>query len=199
MSKKGYLVCFILLVLILFNLSILSIFTAGLFSPMPFRILDSFSGKVIDIETKEPIEGAAVLAVYYKETYTIAGSNSWVIDAQETLTDGNGEFEIPFRMRWFRLYRGSTEGRLIIFKPEYGVFPDHKLSNAIGENKSWPSSGKYIVFEVPKLKTWEERDNNIHFSRPNINNKLMKEFIKSLNMERGYLGYDPFTIDAKEE
>ncbi|MBI5025827.1 MAG: hypothetical protein HZC12_03675 [Nitrospirae bacterium] len=28
---------------------------------------DSYYGKVIDAETKEPIEGAAVLAVYYTE------------------------------------------------------------------------------------------------------------------------------------
>jgi len=163
---------------------------------MPFRILNSFSGKVIDTKTKEPITGAAVLAVYHKETYSIAGSDTLEIDAQETLTDENGEFKIPLRLRWFRLFRGLSRGNLIVFKPGYGVFPDHKLSNAVGENKSWPPSGKYIVYELPRLETREERQKNTHFDHLNeIPYQKRELLIKLLNEEYIYLGLPLISVD----
>ncbi len=67
----------------------------------PYYYLAPFEGKVVDTDTKSSIEGAAVLAIYYKEVPSIAGSNSYAIDAQETLTDKNGEFRIPEYKKWF--------------------------------------------------------------------------------------------------
>ena len=197
MKKRKLILRFILLFLIFIVLSTLHVCSGGLISPMPYLQLDFFSGKVIDTTTKEPIKGAAVLAVYQKETSSVAGAMTWDVDAQETLTDENGEFKIPRKKRWFALYRGSSEGSLKIFKPGYGVLPEHKLSDAIGENKSWPSPGKYIVYELPKLENREERDNNLVHSDPSdpdIPVKKMKDYIKLLNEERVYLGYTPYTI-----
>jgi len=199
-KKKAFSTYILIACIVIAGLYIVIIFFGtGILSPLPYLHLDSFYGKVVDADTKEPIEGAAVLAVYHKEVPGVAGSNTYSIDAQEALTDEKGEFKIPQTKRWFVLNRGYTEGNLIIFKPAYGVFPRHELSNAIGESKTWPPPEKYIVYEMPKLKTMEERDNNIHFSRPNIPNILMIEFIKLLNQERVYLGYDPFTIEVKEK
>jgi len=161
--------------------------------------LSSFEGKVVDADTKEPLKDAVVLAVYYEETISPAGSGHYAVDAQETLTDSDGQFRIPSKTVKSKDIRGKLECNLIIFKVGYGFFPDHKLSKAVGEEyKGWPTPEKYIMYEIPKLKTREERDNNIHFSRPNVPNSLMKEFIKLLNQERVYLGYDPFTIEVKE-
>ncbi|MBU4427716.1 MAG: hypothetical protein KKB35_13405, partial [Proteobacteria bacterium] len=140
---------------------ILGTCSGGVFSPFPCLYLSSFNGKVIDAITKEPIAKAAVLAVYYKSVATVAGSNSFVVDAQETLTDEKGELNISWKMRWFVLCRGDSRGKIIIFKPSYGVFPDHKQAKAVGENKSWPSPNKYIVYELPKLKTIKERKRNV--------------------------------------
>ena len=161
--------------------------------------LRSFEGKVVDTETKEPIEGAAVLAVYYGSTDSIAGSSHYAVDAQETLTDANGEFKIPAQTVKLKDVSGKPRGKLMIFKPGYGVFPRHKLSDAVGENKSWPPPEKYIVCELPKLKTKEERDNNIHYSEPDVPIGMMKKYIKLLNEERVYLGYDPYSIPAEEK
>jgi flagellar basal body-associated protein FliL len=58
----------------------------------PLAFLSPYKGKVIDTETKEPIEGAVVLVVYYSESPTIAGSSVQPADAQEAVTDSNGEF-----------------------------------------------------------------------------------------------------------
>lgn len=171
----------------------------GIFFPLPYRSLAPFSGKVIDADTKEPIAGAVVLAVYYFTSYTVAGSNSYVEDGQETLTDENGEFKLPRARRWFVLRRGYPEGALTIFKPGYGVFPDHKRSEAVGANKSWPPPKKYIVYKIPKLKTKEERIRNLPSSYSDIPYNMKKQYIKSINVERKALGAKTFFSEPKKE
>ena len=184
------------LILLVFFL-ILGPCTGGVFSLIPYLHLDSFSGRVIDADTKEPISGAVVLAVYYKSLASVAGSSSLTVDGQEILSDENGEFTISEKRRWFALYRGYTEGNLTIFKPGYGAFPTHKSSKAIGENKSWPPPEKYVVYELPKLKTWEERRSNLP-TRPEIPYKKMRAFLRLINEERIDLGLNPLTIPKEE-
>lgn len=160
----------------------------------PEYYLASFEGKVIDVDTKEPIEGAVVLAIYHKTVHTIGGSNTYVIDGQETLTNANGAFKISSKTVHSEKISWKPRGSLLIFKPGYGVFPKHKQSEALGENKSWPPPNKFVVYELPMLKTRKERDNNIHFSRPDIPISKMKNFILLLNDERVSLGYSPFEM-----
>lgn len=82
---------------------------------------DSYYGKIIDAETKEPIEGSVVLVVYKTEQYGPAGSIAHFEDAEETLTDKNGDFRIPAkRVNTFRL--SSSWGKypeIYIYKPGY--------------------------------------------------------------------------------
>lgn len=55
----------------------------------------AFKGKVIDAETKEPIEGVTVSVDYFKTVFGFADSFTVDYDKRETLTDKNGEFYIP--------------------------------------------------------------------------------------------------------
>lgn len=169
----------------------------GIFFPLPYRSLAPFKGKVIDAETKQPIEGAVVLGVYYFTAYTIAGSNSYVEDGQETVTDHKGEFKLPRTRRWFVLHRGYPEGKLVIFKPGYGVFPRHKQSKAVGENKSWPPPKKYIVYELPRLETKDERIKNLPNSYSDIPYNNKRKYIELINKERKALGAKTFFNEPK--
>lgn len=161
--------------------------------------LSPFEGKVIDADTKTPIEEAAVLAVYHGSTISVAGSNIYPVDAQETLTDANGEFKISAKTVWFGKVGGWPEGNIIIFKPGYGTFPNHKQSESIGVNKSWPPPNKCIVYELPKLKTREERKDNLIFSRPDIPYKKMRNFINLINEEYSDLGLPGVSIPQEEK
>jgi hypothetical protein len=168
--------------------------------PIPYLHLDSFSGKVIDAETKQPIEGAAVLAVYYEEAITIAGSNTYAIDAQETLTDRDGEFKIPGTTKWPGEHTGYPRGNLIIFKPGYGVFPGHKASKAVNERKTWPTPDKYIIYELPKLKTRDERKANLFFEYyAGFPPDKTGQFVRLVNEERKNLGLPLISIPEKEK
>jgi hypothetical protein len=53
-----------------------------------------YEGRVIDADTREPIEGVVVLGVWYKENPGPGGAVSEYYDATETVTDKNGEFKI---------------------------------------------------------------------------------------------------------
>jgi hypothetical protein len=168
--------------------------TFSLFSGMSIlqgRVnLPSFEGKVIDAETKVPIEGAAVMAVYHGSTVSFHGSSNIPKDAQETLTDANGEFKIPSKTVHHEKSSGTFRGNLVIFKPGYGVFPDHKRSEAVGVNKTWPPPEKYIVYELPKLKSNQERVSNtvdveIHRELPFNKQRIM---INQVNEEFILLG-----------
>ncbi len=55
----------------------------------------SFKGRVIDAETKEPIDGAVVVAQYHVNMLGPTGSHTTLIDVQEALTDKKGEFVLP--------------------------------------------------------------------------------------------------------
>ena len=55
----------------------------------------SLRGKVIDSETKEPIQGAVALGIWYTTIDWLSHAPSDFYDAYEVETDENGEFMIP--------------------------------------------------------------------------------------------------------
>jgi len=153
-----------------------------------------YYGKVIDAETKQPIEGAAVLVVYKTEQYGLAGAISHFADAQETLTDKNGEFKIPAkRINTFRIISGwERYPGFWIFKPEYGCYPEHKdVKPMFVPNGTLPEN-EYVIIELPKLKTREERLNNEGCFPVGVPDKKMRKLIKISNDERINLGLTPY-------
>jgi hypothetical protein len=172
-----------------------------IFSIIPYYYLMPFEGKVIDADTKEPIEGAVVLAVYYDEATSIAGTNTFPIDAQEALTDSRGEFKIPEVKRWFGDRPGTVvDARLTIFKPGYGVFPTHKGSKAVKDTTTPPTSVKHIIYDLPKLKTVEERKANLFFEYyAGFPPDKTGQFVCLVNEERKNLGLPLISIPEEEK
>src|SRR3989338_4377022 len=64
----------------------------------------SFKGRVIDAETKKPLEGVMITANYRKQMMGIE-ANTHDVGSQSTVTDKNGEFYIPsyttFMAPWY--------------------------------------------------------------------------------------------------
>ena len=87
-------ICKMILLLSMMALACLS-FSASAYS-WPLYSKPEFRGRVIDAETKQPIEGAVVVVLYKKwEFGGPGGGNTLPFDAKETLTDKNGEFYFP--------------------------------------------------------------------------------------------------------
>lgn len=148
-----------------------------------------YYGKVVDAETKEPIGGAAVLVVFYTESYGPAGAITHYADALETITDKNGEFKFPsHRITLFRPLQGWVKhGYFTIFKPGYGHYPDSEgVKPMFVPNGTLPAN-QHTTIELPKYKSKEERlkefGPRIDFDIPYENQKYFIELINQ-DLER---------------
>jgi len=190
MNRKLFLFGFI--TLILFLLSYKYSLAAG-----PWK------GKIVDTETREPLEGAVVVAVWERVYRTPYGTNSYFYEAKETLTDREGRFEIPSYtpINLLPIISYIKEPEFTIFKPGYG-----SLRMALGkyltgkkgiESYSAKLSGYMIkvspsIIELQRLKTKEERlkvlPSGLMYEEAE---KKAKNYMKCLNIERIGLGLDP--------
>lgn len=150
-----------------------------------------YYGKVIDAETKEPIEGAAVLVVFYTESYGPGGAITHYADALEMVTDKNGEFKFPeHRINLFRPLQGwKKHGYFTIFKPGYGCYPNHKdVKPMFVPNGTLPDD-QYVTIELPRLKTLKERRDA---GTPNIQGDIpyekQQKLIELVNEELSFWG-----------
>jgi hypothetical protein len=118
-----------------------------------FVDLGPFSGKVIDADTKEPIEEAVVI-VYWRQRHPFSGST--FIDAQETLTDKNG----VFRLSGIRIFN-----------------PWKKLTTlaALGVYKSG--------YDSVKAAAWKKWENATRFRNVTIVEKEMVILLKKMTQE----------------
>jgi hypothetical protein len=155
-----------------------------------------FTGKIIDAETKEAIEGAVVVAVYHLRKYGIGAgimSDSLAVDAKEVLTNSKGEFHIPshtFCSLWPFAKGETTE--FIIYKPGYTAFPSFDYPKYLPDSKLLGLDlkekadlfKKGVIVELAKLVNQEERLSNIP-SRPiNMRSSKLPLLFKAINDER---------------
>ena len=181
-------------------------FTLLLFSTSSYAA--TFKGRVIDADTKEPIEGAVVVASWHESTATIAGGSSRFKDVKETLTNKNGEWRIRgpkgdrFIAQVFAMIPGIyyTEApEFIIFKPGYCSYRAGFGIKACKEKMKvynfTNSDNIGEVVELPKLTRREDRLRAVGISPSLMNGdeemlKKIKEFIRLKNEERNYLGLE---------
>ncbi|MBI4685951.1 MAG: hypothetical protein HY755_12265 [Nitrospirae bacterium] len=197
--------------MILIILAVIIIFgvTPAFASSATFYYSDGpWSGKIIDAETKAPIEGVVVLAHWEKIYFTPAGRNSYFHNAVEVVTDRDGNFLMPkfTALNILPVIRVIEGPFFVIYKPGYAVFPP-----AGGEafDKYFPNSPlkvdtdtmadffkKGIVLELPKLKTREERLDAQSNALPigGVPDKDMPALLNLINAERKSLGLEPIHI-----
>jgi hypothetical protein len=86
-----------------------------------------YKGRIIDAETKEPIEGVVIVAMYYVHPIISgpAGGSSRIIHIKETLTDERGAFVIPSYITLTSPNSFKVDTEFIIYKPGYTSYPDN--------------------------------------------------------------------------
>lgn len=173
----------------------------------------TFKGKVIDADTKQPIEGAVVVASWHEERATPTGSTSRLKDVAEVLTDKEGEWVIKgLRGREmgnitaiFTLLTGmyiTNPPHFIIFKPAYCPWDPWGISVSgidTCREKIKPTGNVSFIkgetVELPKLTMREDRW-RAESVWPSLMDKegdketlrKIKSFIRLKNEEKRYLG-----------
>ena len=150
-----------------------------------------YHGRVIDAETKQPIEGAAVLAVWSRRAAFLAHPSITYYDAQETLSDKGGNFTIPGTSS-FSLNPLSRidEPRFTIFTPGYRAYTAvFQVSTQDTPTGLYEKDGMLVV-ELKQLTRKEERLENL--GRISISSRVPNEKYPNLmrlrDLEEASLG-----------
>ncbi len=146
-------------------LAITSLIVLVNFTSPASAFFEDYKGKVIDADTKEPIEGAVVAAIWTREVKHFNVTDEIFKKTRETLTDKNGEFSIKPYHHYSLRPLSKLWLRWVIFKPGYGSFspgryPRHPKVKPKGISPNGLTSkifSPYTVVELPKLKTRRER------------------------------------------
>jgi hypothetical protein len=155
-------------------ITIIVFFTVSAFAGWLIFHKSAFRARVIDAETKEPIEGAVVVVVYEKHVYGPAGGYSSVVKVKEALTDKKGEFFFPSYTTGIHPFSREYYTEFIIYKPGYGNFPNFQVSpptfvdwdkffsedygtKKVVRKRSKSATVTFGVVELPRLRTWKER------------------------------------------
>ena len=181
-------------------------------------------GQILDIDTKQPIEGAVVVVVYTTGNPGIGtGQGSSNIGVGETLTDKEGKFLIPSYTTIIQPFSWKRPSSMIIFKPGYvsldwsgylrpKFFTGEETKDHEG-TLSWSKESVYKykihrtgIVELPMLKSREERM-KIHVSPVEDSDhnsvwyfKKQKLFIKAIREEwRNLYGKDPSNLYRWED
>jgi len=151
-----------------------------------------YKGKVIDAETGKPLEGVVVLGVWYKELPSPGGTVGSYFDAQETVTNKNGDFKV--KGLGLQIFSTVSEMHVLIFKAGYeyvgpGLWESLKLDGGLMKKKvAW--EGEKAIIPLRKL-TMEERNKSETFpsspptEAPEEKIRLMMKEIHRERQERG--------------
>ena len=175
----------------------------------------TFQGKVIDADTKEPIEGAVVVAEWNTERNTPTATHTDLKDVKECLTDKNGQWSIRGPRGWANepipyssLFIPYTkEPVFTIFKPGYCPWPSGFGIEACRGRLTFTGDkqkgiGEGGVLELPELTKREDRLRaqgiGSSFLTATLADKQkatkIKNFLRLLNEEKKRLGLDQYPI-----
>jgi hypothetical protein len=178
----------------------------------------TFHGRVIDADTKEPIEGAVVVAYWYKARTTLLGEEDVTLkDVKEALTDKNGQWAVtgpkgrehdvfPYFSTITGIYY-TQPPLFIVFKPGYCSWPEGFSIDACKSKIKPEGSGRVTegkTIELPKLTNREDRLKAQRISEiypssddPKVIRKYLKkqlELLRLLDEERRNLGLSEYKI-----
>ena len=131
-----------------------------------------FIGRIVDIETDQPIEGALIIAFYQKNAFGGPGGKiGSTIHAKEALTDKNGYFRISSYWTLIQPFSWCDAVTFIVFKPGYLCFGENNLEDVFTGTltkdvelfPAWNKTLKYRLtsngtIKLPKVRSFEDRN-----------------------------------------
>ncbi|MBF0338614.1 MAG: hypothetical protein HQL05_12390 [Nitrospirae bacterium] len=132
---------------------------ADVCAPIPsFGVDGPYTGRIVELETGEPIERAVVAACWGLE-YT----NGWKTCCKETITDKSGEFEVPAAMCITTFIPSVLHSpRVVIFKPGYLGYPPIKTKKSLYTGVQFDKEHRHNVIKLDKAITLSERSETLH-------------------------------------
>ena len=162
----------------------------------PISLDGNYKGRVVEEESREPLEGAVVTAVWYYVCPSVAGPKDHFYHAYETVTDEEGNFFIPGK--GIRLFVDLDPVNVYVFKAGYSYlrsgWDSLKEGLIIRDKIQW--EGKRAIIPLRKLTDEDSLDSWIP-SRPTISPDKMRLLTLEVNKARIAKGLRP--LSTKED
>lgn len=192
----------------LVNLTLVGWLVAGCTTPAVAQLWERYlkgshgpyRGRVIDPETKQPLAGAAVVAVWERVKVQFLHSSTVFYEAREVLTDANGEFTLHAEDVERNAPDQTLRPHFKIFLPGYGSYPGYQVAPKGFLGGIFEGTG--VTVELPRLRTREERQEHISRISPySVSQTPFKDipnFVRLTNSERVSLGLWPYEPPEKQ-
>jgi hypothetical protein len=145
-------------------------------------------GRVIDAETREPLEGVVVLGYWYRIIHGPGGGHQKYYDAEETVTDNKGEFRIKgmglkvfsnvdemfvlvFKagceglsgIPWSTLREGMILSKKITWERKRAIIPIRKMTDEEKSRAITPGGAEKVPKEKMKklIEEWEKHSSDL--------------------------------------
>lgn len=154
------------------------------------RVDGPYEGRIIDAETGQPIEGVVVLGVWTKEIVTPGGATNEFYDAQETLTDKNGEFKL--QGMGTKILSMVTPMNVLIFKSGYehfgyGPWVELQKSKYLKRKMGIKWDGNRVIIPLKQL-TLDERKNRFGSYYVRIPDERKQMLLREIEKEKKEIG-----------
>ncbi|MBI1848314.1 MAG: hypothetical protein HY294_03575 [Candidatus Rokubacteria bacterium] len=181
-------------------LSFLVIGTLVMLAPRGSDAAGPWKAQIVDAETKRPIEGVVVVAVWKKVSPGVIHREEAFHDAVEVVSDADGHVVIPARNTWSWKPFTSIEGPTITaFKGGYqypwrfqGSESWDFARDPTPSRRAWEQLAEEgVVIELVPAKTREERLWAVA-QRPSAPDELIPRWLEAMSQERVRLGLGPW-------
>jgi hypothetical protein len=153
-----------------------------------------YRGQVVDAETKAPLAGAVVVALWWRNRVYPFHSVAEHYAVRETLTDAEGRFWLDAKDVEEGAPRRTYHPEFLIFQPGYGSYPRHQISPRGFTGGIFEPPGTLV--ELPRLKEPEERRVHLRSISPASLSeepfKELPELMRRINHERSVVGLNPY-------
>lgn len=154
-----------------------------------------YRGQVIDAETKAPLAGAVVVALWWRNRVYPFHSVAEHYAVRETVTDAEGRFLLEAKDVEEGAPRRTYHPEFLIFQPGYGSYPRKYVSprGFTGGIFERPDT----VVELPHLADREDRRKHLWLFGPHSYSdkpfRDLPELMRRINTERIAIGLEPYS------
>jgi len=167
------------------------------------RYLDGYRGpyrgQVIDADTKAPLAGAVVVAMWTRDRVYPLHSVNERYAVREVLTDADGRFVLDAKDVEEGAPSRTRHPEFRIFTPGYGAFPRYQRSPRGFTGGIFWGSG--AIVELPPLESRQDRIDNLYTVVPhNFSPSPFDEIpllTRAFNAERLALGFEPLSAPKR--
>jgi len=163
------------------------------------RYRGPYRGQVIDADTREPLAGAVVVALWTRDRVIPLHSVSERYAVREVVTDAEGRFVLEARDVEDGAPRRTHHPEFRIFLPGYGAFPRYQRTPRGFIGGIFWAAGTTV--ELARMETRQQRLENLLYVDPfNYSEQPfveLPELARRANQERTVLGLEPYLLHEK--